>query len=462
MTRAVVPSVARVASALLTAAVAACADPSAPRPLQPEVDAPLLAIQRTDAVAPNAPATGATVFVVHGINGRDLSLPEALPVDVEVNGACAIQQLPFRAIRGPIPLPAGQYDIAVRLAAATPCSGAAVITVNGATLRDGDNVSIVAHLSAAGTPTASIFANDLSGSRQSSIAARHAAAFGAVDIAAGETRIFTGVTNGQGGTADVSAGQVRVSIFPAGGRPAAFRARVAIPAGEQLILYAVGTPSKGTFEVIAQQLRLTRTTVARVSVLHGINGRDLGLAESLPVDVSLNGQCALPGFTFRTITPPLALPAGRYDIVVRLAGSSPCTGTPVITANGVWFDANGFYSVIAHLSAGGAPTASVFADRLAGDASVATVAARHTAAFGAVDILVNGGVAFAGVTNGTQGRAALPPGTVQVGIAPAGSGTPVLTASPTVVGGRVVNAFYAVGTPANGTFEVLAQAVQRP
>ncbi len=415
MTRAVVPSFARVASALLTAAVAACADPSAPRPLQPEVDAPLLAIQHTDAVAPNAPATGATVFVVHGINGRDLSLPEALPVDVEVNGACAIQQLPFRAIRGPIPLPAGQYDIAVRLAAATPCSGAAVITVNGATLRDGDNVSIVAHLSAAGTPTASIFANDLSGSRQSSIAARHAAAFGAVDISAGETRIFTGVTNGQGGTADVSAGQVRVSIFPAGGRPAAFRARVAIPAGEQLILYAVGTPSKGTFEVIAQQLRLTRTTVARVSVLHGINGRDNAISTSID----------------------------RKRIRRER-------------------NTNGFYSVIAHLSAGGAPTASVFADRLAGDASVATVAARHTAAFGAVDILVNGGVAFAGVTNGTQGRAALPPGTVQVGIAPAGSGTPVLTASPTVVGGRVVNAFYAVGTPANGTFEVLAQAVQRP
>jgi len=283
-----------------------------------------------------------------------------------------------------------------------------------------------------------------------------------VDVAAGETRIFTGVLNGQGGTADVAAGRVRVSIFPAGGRPAAFRARVNIPAGELLILYAVGTPGNGTFEVLAQQLRLTRTTVARVSVLHGINGRDLGLGESLPVDVSLNGQCALPGFTFRTITAPLAIPAGRYDIVVRLAAATPCTGTAVITANGVSFDANGFYSVIAHLSANGAPTASVFADRLAGDASVATVAARHTAAFGAVDVLVNGGVAFAGVTNGAQGRAAVPPGTIQLAIAPAGSGTPVLSASPSVVAGRVVNAFYAIGTPANGTFEVLAQAVQRP
>jgi len=462
MTRAVVPSIARVASALLTAAVAACADPSAPRPVEPAVGEPSLAVQRSDAYTPSGPSSGATVFVVHGINGRDLTLPESLPVDIEVNGSCAIQQLKFRDIRGPLPLPAGQYDIVVRLASATACSGTAVITVNDAALRDGDNVSIVAHLSATGAPTASIFANALSGTRQSAIAARHTAAFGAVDVAAGETRLFQGVSNGQGGTADVAAGRVRVSIFPAGGSPAAFRARVTIPAGELLILYAVGTPGNGTFEVLAQQLRLTRTMVARVSVLHGINGRDLGLGESLPVDVSLNGQCALPGFTFRTITAPLAIPAGRYDIVVRLASATPCTGTAVITANGVWFDANGFYSVIAHLSANGAPTASVFADRLAGDASVATVAARHAAAFGAVDVLVNGGVAFAGVTNGAQGRAAVPPGTIQLAIAPAGSGTPVLSASPSVAAGRVVNAFYAVGTPANGTFEVLVQSVQRP
>ena len=56
-----------------------------------------------------------------------------------------------------------------------------------------------------------------------------------------------------------------------------------------------------------------------VYVVHGINGTDLGLSEALPVDVSLNGACALPGFTFGEIVGPLELPVGSYDIAIGLA-----------------------------------------------------------------------------------------------------------------------------------------------
>ena len=59
---------------------------------------------------PSAPPRGrsvATVYVVHGINGKDLALPEALPVDVQVGDTCALTDFQFRNIAGPISLPAG-------------------------------------------------------------------------------------------------------------------------------------------------------------------------------------------------------------------------------------------------------------------------------------------------------------------------------------------------------------------
>ena len=140
---------------------------------------------------------GASIFVVHGINGKDLGLDESLPVDVEVNGNCAIQRLTFRDIKGPIQLPGGKYDFKVRLANTTPCAGAAVISVPGVMLLPGSNSSVVAHLSAAGTPTASVFENDLEGGPgDATVAARHTAAFTAVDVAVRGTRVFSGVTNG--------------------------------------------------------------------------------------------------------------------------------------------------------------------------------------------------------------------------------------------------------------------------
>jgi hypothetical protein len=127
-----------------------------------------------------------------------------------------------------------------------------------------------------------------------------------------------------------------------------------------------------------------------------------------------------------------------------------------VNAPGIRVERGNYYTVAAHLDAAGKPTASLFRDDLA-TTTQATLVARHTANFGAVDILFNGAVAFAGVTNGQSGAAAVPAGFQGIAIAPAGSPTAVFTARPFLFGGRFVNSYYAVGTPANGTFEVLAQ-----
>jgi hypothetical protein len=64
-------------------------------------------------LAPAQAAGNAKVYVVHGIPGRDLGLQPSLPVDVSVNGACALTRFKYTDTVGPIELPAGSYNVTV-------------------------------------------------------------------------------------------------------------------------------------------------------------------------------------------------------------------------------------------------------------------------------------------------------------------------------------------------------------
>jgi hypothetical protein len=196
---------------------------------------------------------------------------------------------------------------------------------------------------------------------------------------------------------------------------------------------------------------------ALVYVVHGINGEDLGLAAALPVDVSVDGGCVLRGFEFRGIAGPLFLRAGVYDVRVRLAdAASPCSGALAVDAPGVPVGAGESVSLVAHLAADGTPTASKFVNDVARRPGRSRVVARHVAAFGAVDIVVDGAVALARVENGGEGAADLRPGRHSLGIAAAGTGVFAFRRDLVLLPLNVYIA-YAVGTPANGTFEVLLQ-----
>lgn len=249
--------------------------------------------------------------------------------------------------------------------------------------------------------------------------------------------------------------------------PALALALVAAACGtEQPVAPTTAASDSADLEVL-QSFRPEPKTGVQVSVIHGINGKDLTLPEALPVDVSVNGACALPGFTFRTITPVLDLPAGSYDIVVRLAAATPCTGTAVIEANDVALADGRSYSIIAHLSAAGAPTASVFENGLRSSfPALVPVSVRHAAQFGAVDVAVTNVfgrfvTVFEDVLNGQQGTVGVLPVRRTVAIRPAGTTTNAATLrfrpEP-----QKFYAVYAVGTPANGTFELLAQELAAP
>jgi hypothetical protein len=204
------------------------------------------------------PQATATIYVVHGINGTDLGAAEALPVDVFISGqGCVLEDVRFRDIAGPLALPTGTYDIRVQLAAAEPCTGDVAIQAAGVQLADGGNVSITAHLAEGGSPTASLFANDVAAATgKTKISPRHAADFGPVDIVVNGSAAYENVPNGASATASLDPGTYTVAIQTPDNTTTAFEADLNLEAGTLYAAYAVGTVAKGTFEVLLQAIDL--------------------------------------------------------------------------------------------------------------------------------------------------------------------------------------------------------------
>jgi hypothetical protein len=205
---------------------------------------------------------------------------------------------------------------------------------------------------------------------------------------------------------------------------------------------------------------------ATVYVVHGIPGADLGPAfdAALPVDITVNGGCALEGFTFGTIAGPLSLPAGSYDIQIKPANTTtPCSEATLLTATAV-VQAGMNYSIVAHLTATGAPTITPFVNDLSRTGGAARVIAHHTANAIPVDITIarndstrspRGSATLTNVPNGAQASPVFQPGNWQLTIAAAGGSPVVVDKAPLQFRPFKAYLVYAVGSLANNTFELL-------
>ena len=125
-------------------------------------------------------ATAADIMVVHGINGRDIGAAPAFPVDISINGTCALKRIFFRQSRE-IELGAGAYTVKVFASTTGGCSGAAALekTFNIPTDNISLSFSLVANLTPTGTPQLSLFSNsgELSGTGPG-VTVRHVAKTG--------------------------------------------------------------------------------------------------------------------------------------------------------------------------------------------------------------------------------------------------------------------------------------------
>jgi len=100
-------------------------------------------------------ASDASLYVVHGIPGRDVAatLNPSLPVDVLLNDdVCYFKGLIFGSSSGPLTLPAGNYDIKISSAnSLAPCTNP-VLAETSAVLSPGSATTVVAALNANGAP----------------------------------------------------------------------------------------------------------------------------------------------------------------------------------------------------------------------------------------------------------------------------------------------------------------------
>lgn len=197
-------------------------------------------------------------------------------------------------------------------------------------------------------------------------------------------------------------------------------------------------------------------------VIHGINGADLGADPGFPVDVSVNGDCALTELMFGDIAGPLKAKApASYDIEIGAANIDvPCSNDPVIVANGLPLLFGQTATVIAHLNETGQPTASLFNNNVRELDDAARISVHHTAAAVPVDVIVEGvktgTVTIEDLANGEQAVTKVPPGTYQLTINVAN--TDVTVFGPETYHLKEERSYfaYAVGTPENDTFQLLA------
>jgi hypothetical protein len=200
----------------------------------------------------------ATAYIIHGINGTDIGFPEALPVDVFVSGVgCAITEFTYPTVTDPIALPAGKYDIEVRVSDGN-CSGplAASATIDLAVL---ENATIIANLNEEGSPAINKFTNDVRATEdyRGRLVVRHTAAAQPVQV-----NVFRGyyplalwsIDNPGDRGRELRQGDywVRIRDESRGfrGRILVDRLPLELPPDTAVFVHAVGSVKNATFTVI--------------------------------------------------------------------------------------------------------------------------------------------------------------------------------------------------------------------
>ena len=212
------------------------------------------------AAAAAAPQNDAQVYIIHGIPGQDIGGDPALPVDITVDGACALENVPFGAIAGPLPFAPGRYKIEIRPAdLVNPCSQPPIITADVDFFAD-ESATVIAHLLEDGSASATKFTNDLSATEtlQSRLIVQHAAAAPAVDVKLkrlnglgfGKVRFVPNAPNGAQAGIDLFAGVWAISFAPAGTTPTVFSQFLILRPGTVYLAYAVGTVGTDSFQLI--------------------------------------------------------------------------------------------------------------------------------------------------------------------------------------------------------------------
>lgn len=189
-----------------------------------------------------------------------------------------------------------------------------------------------------------------------------------------------------------------------------------------------------------------------VSVLHGVPG--------LTVDVYINGEEALPDFAPGTLTDPMMLEAGSYDIEVYADGDTPDSAEPAISAEGLEVPGGANLTLAAHLGEDGTPMLSAFANDVSTtEAGQTRLTVRHAAAAPAVDVRAGGSPVIEGLTNPNEEVLDLEAGTVSADVVLAGTDEVVLGPADLELAEGTNTIVYAWGSAEDGTLDLAVQTI---
>lgn len=153
---------------------------------------------------------------------------------------------------------------------------------------------------------------------------------------------------------------------------------------------------------------------ATVSVLHAVPG--------LTVDVYAGGKELIPNFKPGTLTDPMKLDAGSYDIKIFKDGDGP-QGTPAIEKT-VDVPAGANATLVAHLSEDGKPVLDSFVNDVSKvPAGKARLTVRHVAAAPAVDVRAGKKPVFENLVDSKEAKGEVAAGAISADVVLAGTGT---------------------------------------
>lgn len=156
--------------------------------------------------------------------------------------------------------------------------------------------------------------------------------------------------------------------------------------------------------------------VATVTVLHAI--------PDVPVDVYANGEELIADFEPGTLTDPLSLPAGDYDLEIFPVDADPLADEPTAELADVALTPGLDATVTAFLAEDGTPTLVPFVNDVSVvPAGQSRLVVRHVAAAPAVDVRADGTPIVTGLENPDEEVLVVDPGVVSADAVLAGTDT---------------------------------------
>jgi hypothetical protein len=203
-----------------------------------------------------------TVTIVHG-------LPR-FTADIYVNGDLLLSGFRPEEATEPMELPAGTYEVEIRDAGAAEDSPPALAT--NLEVPGGKDLSVIAHLDEAGTPTVSVFENAVPRipPGRARLLVRHQAAAPPVEVLGNGKSLFT-VASGKQVQRALPASNLELAVTGANGDQMPVEPiTVELQEGVAYFVYLIGSNEDGTLDFMVQAVSGAHTSPAGVAT--GIGG----------------------------------------------------------------------------------------------------------------------------------------------------------------------------------------------